>query len=769
MLRRSEIDRGPISSTVLNELYNAMKDDFADEEEVQSFGYKRFGIQEGTQCTKCKNEWALKISIALLYVLCTLLTIAVAVLGYKVVQRVDSVSEGIANYGGKIIAVETDLKNLGDQAGMKSENTTTEIQTFKNSIWSLQRQLSAVEERIHGDQVMLSHLQNIDSDIRDSQGSIQGELDGNTATLHIVNGTLQSYGGTIGGLQDDTARLQRELQQQVKLQDQALLSISSLNFTQAQQRGLIAVLQRSVDDTSQAIQKMRNDFQSLEQTARQTRSDTEWLRSKVENLQVMASNTSALAKANNDSLDDVGSQLALMTNQLQNTSSLADAHDQTLREILDQQRDFSNLTSIKFDRLEVRLDESEQSMDRVTGNISFTTQLLGAINLNLNDLRTCSETVGRHSDFLVNLNSSVTDVRTDATSLKSQQEELAARVDKEVTNLSIVMEEMKLVDNKHSQLITNFTILQGPPGPRGSRGDKGPQGPSGQPGQKGEKGEKGGPGIRGPKGEQGFPGQPGLPGLKGLPGIPGSSGSKGSRGSGGRAGPPGTKGEPGTNGLPGRDGQTGPQGAQGLPGIRGAMGPAGEQGPRGLPGPVGPPGPTGPPGQPGQPGQPGVPIQAPLIPLGPVSLQDEAVAPTLWDPGCPFEWSNYRDKCYFFSKDLHSFKDAKATCESTSASLLIINDMEEQKWLKKQTVGKGYFWMGLTDMLEENVWRWLDGTEPAFTKWKSGQPDNWGHGHGMGEDCAGLTHEGMWNDFFCEDLISYICEKEMETLRLTGS
>lgn len=41
------------------------------------------GIQEGTQCTKCKNEWALKTSIALLYVLCTLLTIAVAVLGYK--------------------------------------------------------------------------------------------------------------------------------------------------------------------------------------------------------------------------------------------------------------------------------------------------------------------------------------------------------------------------------------------------------------------------------------------------------------------------------------------------------------------------------------------------------------------------------------------------------------------------------------------------------------------------------------------------------------
>ncbi|KAM9712387.1 collectin-12-like [Menidia menidia] len=740
-----------------------MKDDFVDEEEVQSFGYKRFGIQEGTQCTKCKNEWALKTSIALLYVLCTLLTIAVAVLGYKVVQRVDSVSEGIANYGGKIIAVETDLKKLDDQTGEKSENTTTEIQAFKSSIWTLQRRLSAVEERIHGDQVKLSQLQSIGSDIRSSQGSIQRLLSGNTAALRSVNVTLQSYGGVIQGLQEDAVRLQREVQQQAKLQNQAQLNIGNLNLTQAQQRALVGALQRSVDDAGQAIQRMRGDFQSFEQTARQTRSDAEWLRAKVENLQLVANNVSALAKANNDSLEDVGSQLALMAGQIQNASSLADSHDQTLKEIAENQRDFGNLTSGKFDRLEARLDESEQNMDRVTGNISFTTQLLGAINLNLNTLRVCSETVDRHSDFLHNLNGSVADVRTDVVGLKSQQEDLGARLDKEVTSLSIVMEEMKLVDSKHSQLITNFTILQGPPGPRGPRGDKGPQGPSGQTGQKGEKGEKGAPGIRGSRGEQGSPGPPGLPGLRGLPGVPGSPGSKGSRGSGGRAGPPGAKGEPGSAGLPGRDGQPGPQGPQGPPGIRGPIGPAGEQGPRGLPGPVGPPGPAGPPGL------PGLPLQAPVNPFGPVSLQDEAVPPAQWAQGCPAEWPSYGNKCYFFSKDLHSFDDAKATCESKSASLLIIKDTEEQKWLKKQTLGKGYFWMGLTDRGEENVWRWLDGTEPAFTNWKPGQPDNWGHSHERGEDCAGLIHQGLWNDFFCEDLISYICEKEVETSSSTGT
>lgn len=348
-----------------------------------------------------------------------------------------------------------------DQAGENSENTTTEMQAFKNNIWTLQRQLSAVEERMRSDQARLSQLESVGAEIQSSQGYIQGLLGSNTATLGSINGTLQSHNAVVGSLQSDTSRLQREMQRQAALQDEALLTVGGLNATQAQQRGLIAVLQRSVDDTSQAIQKMRNDFQSLEQAARQARSDNEWLRGKVDNLQVAAGNASSLAKANSDSLEELGQQLALMAGEIQNASGMSEGHERSLRDILERQGEFRNMTSGQFERLEARLDAAEQGVDRVTGNISFSTQLLGAINLRLNDLRGCSETVGRHSDFLLHLNGSVADVRTDAATLRAQQEELSARLEKEVTDLSVVMEEMKLVDTKHSQLITNFTILKG--------------------------------------------------------------------------------------------------------------------------------------------------------------------------------------------------------------------------------------------------------------------------------------------------------------------
>ncbi|XP_051266307.1 collectin-12 [Dicentrarchus labrax] len=735
-----------------------MKDDFADEEEVQSFGYKRFGIQEGTECTKCKNDWALRAAIALLYVLCALLTIAVAVLGYKVVQRMDNVTEGMQNYGGKINAVETDLKKLDDQAGAKSVNATSEIKTFKSDLEALQNQLNDIAIRATRNRDMLDDLRITGDDMQNGHVSLQSYLEGNAASLRGVNQTLASYSGMIDDLQSDTARLQTEIQGQVKEQSQTQVSVSALNITQSQQRNLLSTLQKTVEDAGQAVQKLKNDYQGLQQTARQTRADTEWLKEKVQNLQVLAANNSALARSNGEALDDLGAQLSTLVSQIQNASALTEGHDQSLRELMDHQRDHDNSTSSKFDEMEARLDRHENDMDRVTGNVSFATQLLGAISSDLNGLRTCAETVMRHSDLLLGLNGSVTEAMTESKELRAQQDDLTTRLDKEVSNLSMVMQEMKLVDSKHSQLITNFTILQGPPGPRGPRGDKGPQGPVGQSGQKGDKGDKGVPGLVGPKGEKGAAGSPGATGPKGAAGPRGLPGAKGSRGSGGRPGSPGEKGDPGAPALPGRDGQPGMPGPQGPQGPRGATGPIGLEGPRGPVGPIGPPGPPGLrgipasippeismpllPAQDPEPPKPTHPTKPAEEPQGSVSRQVQLPVETTAAPNCPPEFRRFGDSCYYFSSGSQrlNFDESNQFCTNISSLMLIINDNEEQQFVRNAIAGKGYFWLGLTDREEENVWKWVDGTIPVFKKWKPGQPDNWTHGHEEGEDCAGLIH-----------------------------
>lgn len=348
-----------------------------------------------------------------------------------------------------------------DQAGVKSVNATSEIQTFRSNLETLQNQLNDITLRVTKDRDILHNLQNTGEDMRNSHVSVQSFLESNAASLRGVNQTLASYSSVINELQTDTARLQSEIQDQVRLQSQKQVSISALNITQSQQRNVLSTLQKTVEDTSQAVQKLRNEYQELQQTARQNLADKEWLKEKVQNLQVMAANNSALIRSNGEALDYMGSQLSLLVNQIQNTSVLTEGLDRSLRELMDHQRDHDNLTSSKFDDMEVRLDRHEYDMDRVTGNMSFSTQVLGTITSDLNSLRSCAETVMRHSDLLLGLNTSFTEIQDDNKDLYTQQDLLTARLDTEVRSLSMVMEEMKLVDSKHSQLITNFTILQG--------------------------------------------------------------------------------------------------------------------------------------------------------------------------------------------------------------------------------------------------------------------------------------------------------------------
>lgn len=348
-----------------------------------------------------------------------------------------------------------------DQAGKKSVNATSEIKTFKSDLEALQNQLNDIAIRATRNRDMLDDLRITGDEMQNGHGSLQSFLEGNAASLRGVNHTLASYSGLIDNLQTDTARLQSEIQGQVNVQSQTQVSVSALNITQSQQRNLLSTLQKTVEDAGQAVQKLKNDYQGLQQTSRQTRADTEWLKEKVQNLQVLAANNSALARSNGETLDDLGAQLSTLASQIQNASALTEGHDQSLHELMDHQRDHDNATSSKFDEMEARLDRQENDMDRVTGNMSFATQLLGAISSDLNGLRSCAETVMRHSDLLLGLNGSVTEAQADNKELRARQDELTARLDREVSNLSVVMEEMKLVDSKHSQLITNFTILQG--------------------------------------------------------------------------------------------------------------------------------------------------------------------------------------------------------------------------------------------------------------------------------------------------------------------
>ncbi|CAM9625893.1 unnamed protein product [Lampetra fluviatilis] len=272
---------------------------------------------------------------------------------------------------------------------------------------------------------------------------------------------------------------------------------------------------------------------------------------------------------------------------------------------------------------------------------------------------------------------------------------LTERVDAGYRNVSLFVDEVRLLLQEHGDKVRNITVLNGLPGSPGLKGDQGEQGPAGIPGPVGPKGDPGllgETGATGPKGEMGDKGQPGP---IGLPGQKGMKGSKGSRGSTGPVGP---------------QGLLGPKGSQGLKGPRGFPG---EQGPGGAPGMQGP-------------------------------------------PACKGFGPYFNGSCYSMSNMRMNWTLANESCVAMQSHLVIISSKDEQTWLVSKTMGH-FVYIGLHDTMVEGNWEWVDGTKlggPTF--WADGQPDNWALSLNGREDCAGFTFGGKWNDFPCSMEIHFV-------------
>ncbi|XP_077985990.1 putative carboxypeptidase X1 [Glandiceps talaboti] len=123
---------------------------------------------------------------------------------------------------------------------------------------------------------------------------------------------------------------------------------------------------------------------------------------------------------------------------------------------------------------------------------------------------------------------------------------------------------------------------------------------------------------------------------------------------------------------------------------------------------------------------------------------------------CEAGWISFADSCYYVSEaQLYSFGDAKRLCEITGASLVTINDADENLFLNEFVCDN--LWIGLNDIGQEGHFEWVSGEESTYRNWDSGQPDNYGHI----EHCVHLVAEpvGKWNDNECSTHMGYICEK----------
>lgn len=104
----------------------------------------------------------------------------------------------------------------------------------------------------------------------------------------------------------------------------------------------------------------------------------------------------------------------------------------------------------------------------------------------------------------------------------------------------------------------------------------------------------------------------------------------------------------------------------------------------------------------------------------------------------------------------------QAQCKRAGGELARI-DNAKQDALAMKLAGKSRAFIGLTDRIQEGKFKWSDGSDPAYTNWAPGEPND--AKTVGGEDCVVINWKGdKWNDVKCvsnEYSEGYVCSAEV--------
>lgn len=108
-----------------------------------------------------------------------------------------------------------------------------------------------------------------------------------------------------------------------------------------------------------------------------------------------------------------------------------------------------------------------------------------------------------------------------------------------------------------------------------------------------------------------------------------------------------------------------------------------------------------------------------------------------------------------------SWQDAQKEAKKLGGHLVRFEDRSEQNWLlqklhyefRQSQNNPGFVWIGLADVSSENdkaeglrKWRWSDGSEPTFTNWAPGEPNDLAQDGGPEPYVSMYIVNGEWND-----------------------
>ncbi|RWS24865.1 C-type mannose receptor 2-like protein [Leptotrombidium deliense] len=128
---------------------------------------------------------------------------------------------------------------------------------------------------------------------------------------------------------------------------------------------------------------------------------------------------------------------------------------------------------------------------------------------------------------------------------------------------------------------------------------------------------------------------------------------------------------------------------------------------------------------------------------------------------CQNNWTEYRNKCYYFHEELVTLKGAFEACKAKNATLVFIRNERENNFLESYSKPRDRHWIGMRELAHRYYYqfsdlRWMDGSEMNYTHWSRDEPE-------LRYSCMGAGFvDGQWFIQECNDKMKAICQSGNE-------
>lgn len=330
-----------------------------------------------------------------------------------------------------------------------------EIRKLHGELEEIQKMLLAQEVQLvqssENHQILLSANDMLDNQIERSNFS-----------LRRINQTLGVFLSQVKGWQTTATDLETSVKDLVQERYDITAAIQQINFTLGQTSDWIQVIQRKTDEETLTLQKIVSDWQNYSKVFGGFKSTSVKTIDLVRSIQSSIAATAQRITLNTEVMHDLVLQVMGLQLQLDNITAFVDDHEENMADLQYHSKYTQNRTVERFESLEGRMLSHETEIDTIFTNINATDNHVHSMLKYLDDVRlSCTHGFNSHAEELYSLNKSVSMVQDTSDMLREKFSLMNVRLDFDVRNLSMIMEEMKLVDTRHGEVLQEIPTMRG--------------------------------------------------------------------------------------------------------------------------------------------------------------------------------------------------------------------------------------------------------------------------------------------------------------------